>query len=372
MKIIHFCKGYPPDTVGGMETAVKELACSTSNLGLDVEVICPTRNLRDRIEIISGIKIYFCRTYLRLAGMPVSSAMFFHMRRLIERGDILHYHFPYPLLDIVHLSTSSKQPSIVTYHSDIVRQKRLLHVYKPIMHRFLRSMDKIVVTSPEYRVTSEVLSRYTENTQVIPIGLDKSRYPTATPGKVRYWRNRIGHKFFLFVGVLRPYKGLMVFLEAVKTSKCSVVLAGAGVLEKHLRDAVSDEQISNIELVGQVSDEDKAALLSLCHGVILPSTLRSEAFGISLLEGAMFGKPLISCDLGTGTSYINKDKITGIVVPPGDPYALGSAMEFLWDHPAEAAAMGARGALRYEAEFTAKTMANSYMKLYTEIIDSSH
>ena len=73
-----------------------------------------------------------------------------------------------------------------------------------------------------------------------------------------------------------------------------------------------------------------------------PSHLRSEAFGISLLEGAMFGKPMISSEIGTGTSYINIAGETGLVVPPNAPQALHEAMRQLWEHPEQAAQMGAR------------------------------
>jgi glycosyltransferase involved in cell wall biosynthesis len=74
--------------------------------------------------------------------------------------------------------------------------------------------------------------------------------------------------------------------------------------------------------------------------VAFPSHLRSEAFGISLLEGAMYGKPMISSEIGTGTTYINIDQQTGLVVPPSDPQALREAMRTLWDDPQLAQEMG--------------------------------
>ena len=53
----------------------------------------------------------------------------------------------------------------------------------------------------------------------------------------------------------------------------------------------------------------------------------------------MYGKPLISSEIGTGTSYININNETGIVVPPCDPTGLRQAMDYLWDNPIEAAVM---------------------------------
>lgn len=76
----------------------------------------------------------------------------------------------------------------------------------------------------------------------------------------------------------------------------------------------------------------------------------------------MFGKPLISSEIGTGTSYINiAGETAGLVVPPNDASALRAhAMQHLWEHPAQAAAMGQRAALRFEKHFTATRMIHAY------------
>src|SRR5690606_23534758 len=98
--------------------------------------------------------------------------------------------------------------------------------------------------------------------------------------------------------------------------------------------------VHNIHFLGQLSEEDKTVLLMLCYAFVFPSHLRSEAFGLSLLEAAMFGKPMISCEIGTGTSYINYMNNTGYVVPPADSLALANAMQFFLDHPEQVAVMG--------------------------------
>ncbi len=97
--------------------------------------------------------------------------------------------------------------------------------------------------------------------------------------------------------------------------------------------------------------------------------MRSEAFGISLLEGAMFGKPMISSEIGTGTSYINIHDETGLVVPPSDPEAFREAMRTLWDNPAQAQAMGARAEARYRQLFTSEEMGHKWVRLYEELLE---
>jgi len=168
---------------------------------------------------------------------------------------------------------------------------------------------------------------------------------------------------------MRYYKGLHILLEALQGTDLRVVIVGAGPLQQQLiRQAASLGVSRNLVFLGHVSEEDKIALLELCYGVVFPSHLRSEAFGVSLLEGAMFGKPLISSEIGTGTSYININEDTGLVVPANDPPALRRAMQRLWCDPLHASTMGARALARYCELFTAQEMARRYAELYRKVL----
>lgn len=271
-------------------------------------------------------------------------------------------------MDLVHLVTKVRKPAVVTYHSDIVRQKQLLKLYKPLKHKFLASVDRIVATSPNYAITSEVLARYREKISVIPIGLDKTSYPAPSRELVEQWRKRVGSRFFLFVGMIRYYKGLHILLDAVRDTPFPVVIVGTGPVEDELKAQARRLGLNNVYFLGTLPEADKVALLELSYTMVFPSHLRSEAFGVSLLEGAMYRKPLICSEIGTGTSYINIDAETGIVVPPGDPAALREAMWTLWNDPALAASMGEKAEARYCELFTAQQMACSYAALYHDVV----
>jgi glycosyltransferase involved in cell wall biosynthesis len=244
----------------------------------------------------------------------------------------------------------------------------LLKFYRPLKRKFLASMDRIVATSPNYLATSDVLGKFANKVVVIPIGLDKATYPALMPDRLQYWRDKVGCKFFLFVGVIRYYKGLHILLEAAKGTNCHIVIVGAGPIEQELKIKATELGFHNIHFLGFLPDEDKVALLELCYGMVFPSHLRSEAFGISLLEGAMYGKPMISCEIGTGTTFINIADETGLVVPPSDPLALRQAMRYLWEHPEEAAEMGRRAEDRYWKYFTGNQMVMSYVDLYKNLV----
>jgi rhamnosyl/mannosyltransferase len=212
-----------------------------------------------------------------------------------------------------------------------------------------------------------VLARYKEKVSVIPIGLDKGTYPVPSSERLAYWRDRLAPKFFLFVGVIRYYKGLHILIEAAQGTDYPIMIVGAGPIEEELKAQVEKLGITNVHFLGHLPDEDKVALLHLSYAVVFPSHLRSEAFGISLLEGAMYGKPMISSEIGTGTTFINIADETGLVVPPSDPLAMRQAMRYLWDHPEQAAEMGQRAEARYWQHFTADQMVEAYVKLYREL-----
>jgi rhamnosyl/mannosyltransferase len=368
MRVLHFYKTYYPDSVGGIEQTIRQMCVGTGRLGVTNTVLSLSREKNLVPIVLEGHTVHRVPLDFEFLSNTCSVASLGALSRLAQEADVVHYHFPWPFMDLAHFVARVNKPTVVTYHSDIVRQKKLLRLYKPLKQRFLRSVDAIVATSPNYMESSEVLGRYRDKTRIITYGLDQSTYPQPGPALLAYWRQRIGPKFFLFVGVLRYYKGLHVLLEAVAGTDYPVVIVGAGPEEAALKAQAARLGLTNVLFVGAVGEEDKVALLTLCYAMAFPSHLRSEAFGISLLEGAMFGKPLISCEIGSGTTYINIDGETGLVTPPADAQALRAAMRTLWDNPRMAREMGARAAARFEATFTAEKMAASYADLYSEVV----
>lgn len=368
MKVLHFYKTAFPDSMGGVEQVINQIARGANKLGVQTEVLSLTPLHGTQTIEIDGYLSHRAKLDLEIASTGFSVSAFWHFSQLAKKADVIHYHFPWPFMDLVHFATIAKKPTVVTYHSDIIKQRHLLKLYSPLMHRFLASVDRIVATSPNYLSTSDVLANFSDKVSVIPIGLDKVTYPIAMQDHLQYWSERIGSKFFLFVGVLRYYKGLHILMEAAQGLDYPIVIVGAGPIELELHTQAKLLGLNNIHFLGQLSNEDKVALLTLCYGVLFPSHLRSEAFGISLLEGAMYGKPMISSEIGTGTTFINITDVTGLVVPPSDPIALRQAMKYLWEHPKEATEMGKCAEERYWKHFTAEKMVRSYVNIYSDLI----
>jgi len=368
MRVLHFYKTYYPDTVGGIEQVIRQMCVGTGRLGVTNTVLSLSREKNLRPIAFEGHTVHRVPLDFEIASNACSVASLGALARLAREADVVHYHFPWPFMDLAHFVARVRKPTVVSYHSDIVRQKNLLRLYQPLKHRFLRSVDAIVAASPNYLASSPVLARYADKTRVITYGLDQASYPQPDPAKLAYWRERVGPKFFLFVGVLRYYKGLHVLLDAVAGTDYPVVIVGAGPEEAALKAQAARLGLKNVLFTGAVEEDDKMALLTLAYAMAFPSHLRSEAFGVSLLEGAMCGKPMISCEIGTGTTYINVDGETGLVVAPGDAAALRAAMRTLWNDTALARTMGHRAAQRFEQVFTSEQMAAGYTALYREVL----
>ncbi|MFJ4157036.1 glycosyltransferase [Pseudomonas sp. NPDC089752] len=368
IKVLHFFKTYYPDSMGGIEQVIFQIAEGGRAQGIDSQVLYLSPRGAARNEPVANHLTHRAKLDLHVASTGFSLSALKDFTELARQADIVHYHFPWPYMDLVHFIARLNKPTVVSYHSDIVKQKWLLKLYQPLMNRFFSSVDSVVASSPNYAAHSPVLTHFKDKVSIIPYGLDRSTYPKASAQKLAYWRERLGERFFLFVGALRYYKGLDYLLQAAKLNGLPVVIMGGGFLEAQLKQQAADLGLGHVHFLGGLPDEDKAALLELCYGFVFPSHLRSESFGISLLEAAMYGKPLISCEMGSGTTFINLADQTGLVVPPRDGPALARAMQRLWDEPGLAQAMGAAALQRFEAVFTAPAMAASYAELYRSLL----
>ncbi|MBZ9894927.1 glycosyltransferase [Mesorhizobium sp. BR1-1-6] len=367
MKVLHFFKTYWPDTFGGVERTIHAIAQSTASRGIETEVLSLSRAPNENTQHLDGHMARKAKLDFELASTGFSLEVFRKFGALAGKADLIHYHFPWPFMDMVHFQSRHGKPTIVTYHSDIVKQRLLLPLYRPLMLRFLRDVDAIVATSPNYLKSSPVLRGLEGKSTIIPIGIDETDYPTPTEADNRWCQAAVAEPFVLFVGVLRYYKGLDVLVQAADRVRCKIVIAGSGPIEERLKLQAKTLRRNNVIFLGEVAERHKMALLHNCLGFVFPSNQRSEAYGLSLVEAAMCGKPMISCEIGTGTSYVNKAGETGLVVPPSDPACLAEAINQVVDSPVEAANWGRAARDRYVRLFTADRMGKAYAELYHQL-----
>jgi O-antigen biosynthesis rhamnosyltransferase len=368
LNILHVYKTYYPYSFGGVEQLIYQLAEGMFKYNVCSDVLTLSKN-SNHSKQIANHTVYYAKLNFEYASTGMSFSAIQQFRQLIKKADIIQYHFPWPFADIMHLTSFTKKPCILTYHADIIKQKHLLKLYSPVMHLFLNKVNKIVCTSPNYLASSEILQKYQHKTEVIPIGIsvDISTDKILSQPKA-LWHHKLIQPFFLFVGVLRYYKGLFVLLEAAKHVNMLIVIAGNGPQEEALKNKAHELQLKNILFVGEVSEQDKYDLIKLCYAFVFPSNIRTEAFGISLLEAAMHGKAMISCEIGAGMSYINIHNETGLNIPPDNVDALVHAMLTLQNNPELTKLFGQAAQKRAQNLFTVEQMCHKYYQLYSTLV----
>nr|WP_315239712.1 glycosyltransferase [uncultured Albidiferax sp.] len=371
MKVLHVYRTYFPDPPGGLQEAIRQICLATGSFGVESKVFTlspqplPKRLVRPEAVTVRSLS-WAAPASCDLGG--ADSVREFY--RLQKWADVVHLHFPWPFADVLNLFKASDKPAVMTYHSDIVRQQVLNRLYGPLMRRTMRAMSAVIATSPAYAKSSPVLKRDVPSGRLrtIPLGIvDKPEAAAGFAGQSAGGDYGVHQPFVLALGVLRYYKGLHTLVHAARQISGNIVIAGSGPEDANLKELAKQLGVTNIFFAGQVTDAQKTELLHQCTALVLPSHLRSEAFGMVLVEAAMFSKPMVCCEVGSGTSYVNLDGVTGWVVPPESPSELANACNRIFEDPVLAKAMGMAARARYEDLFSGVALGRAYSDLYREV-----
>ncbi|HZG42231.1 MAG TPA: glycosyltransferase, partial [Longimicrobium sp.] len=280
-------------------------------------------------------------------------------------ADVVHLHHPNPTGVLSYLASGSRAPLVVTYHSDIVRQRVLKTLFAPVQHHFLRRAHAIVASSPDYAASSPVLRRHAGRVRVIPFGIRPDEAGTPDAAAVAALRERHGPRVVLAVGRLVYYKGFDYLVRSMDSVDGHLVIVGDGPMREELeRLAVEHGVAGRVTLAGRV--ESVASHYAAADVFALPATARSEAFGLVQLEAMAAGLPVVNTQIPSGVPFVSRDGQTGLTVPPRDPAALAAAITRLLDDAALRARLGRAARERVAAEFGAERMARDTLALYHE------
>lgn len=368
MRVLQIYKDYFPPVLGGIERHINLLSKGLVNNGFDVNVLVSNDCLKLERSIIDGVKVTKAPECGRVVSAPLNPTLPGLIKELSTDSDILHFHLPNPTAVCALLLSRIDKPIVATYHSDIIRQARIKKVYWPIQKRFLNNIDAIIATSPNYINSSKVLRRYKQKCCVIPLGVDTQQYENYPEQQIIKKMKDCNGRTVLFVGKLRYYKGLNVLIEAMQHVNGNLVIVGDGPFRKKYEKEIKVKKVANkIKLVGAIQEHKLQEYFNSCKVFVLPSTLRSEAFGIVLTEAMVCGKPVISTELGTGTSFVNLHKKTGLVVPPNDSKKLSQAINYLLDNKKINEQYGKNAQKRIIKEFNLEKMIATTIDIYKKV-----
>jgi rhamnosyl/mannosyltransferase len=372
IRVLQVNKLYPPH-IGGVEQVTRLLAEGLNQRrDMQVRVLVCGEGLGTVRETVNGVELTRVGSLGRVRSEPIAPAFPLHLRR--AEADIYNFHAPFPLGELSGLMLGKERAVVTWYHSDVVRQRISLALYRPLLRRFLKRSRAIIVSSPNLIESSPFLKPLAHRCRVVHFGVDTGRFrPTE---RVLEGASRIRERYgdagglVLFVGRLVYYKGLAYLVEAMRDVDASLLILGAGPLRKELEKRIEALGMSGrVRFAPRAEDEEMPSYYHACDLLVLPSTARSEAFGLVLLEAQACGKPVISTELGTGTSYANLDGITGLVVPPGDSGALSGAVKRLLEDPVLREDLGSRGRQRVMEEFNLSSMLDGVANIYREVME---
>ncbi len=361
LRVLHVGKFYPPHH-GGMESHVETL-CRELAADVDVEVLVSADGPRTIRETVDGVPVTRIGTVATLASASVNPGMARAIRR--AGADVVHFHHPNPTAVLSYLASGRRGPLVVTYHSDIIRQRVLGALFEPVLHRFLRGADAILASSPDYARSSPVLRAHADRVRIVPFGIRARAFEDADPAEVARLRARYGPRMVLAVGRLVYYKGFDYLIRAMQAVDGRLVILGDGPLRAPLAALAAQLDVADrVTLAGAVPE--LAPYYHAADVFALPAVARSEAFGLVQLEAMAAGLPVVNTRIDSGVPFVSRDGESGITVPPADVQALAGALGRLLDAPALRARLGEGARARVHRAFGLDRMVANTLALYRE------
>lgn len=374
MRVLQFGRYDFDQTKGGVQFYAELIA---RYMGPDVQMDQLVSGAGPRTlvkQTTNGMKVAVASFGL-FASVPISPTFFYWAWKLLRTRDyqVLHLNFPDPLSLLTVLLLAPRQPVVVTWHADIVRQKRLVKFYQPLVRYFMKRVSRVLVATPRHLESCPQLQEMKMESRltVTPFGIEEKRFELTEERKqkVAQLREKYKGSFLLFaMGRHVYYKGFEYLIDAMKElPNCHLVLGGSGPLTEELK-ARSDQ--SRISFVGSLSFEDLVVHLHACDLFCFPSVDKTEAFGYAQVEAMICGKAVVGSDLQNGVSFVNLNEETGLTVPPRDVAALVKAIRRLQENPDLLQKLSQQAQARALREFTAQKTADRTKKVYAELIST--
>lgn len=396
-------KYYPPH-IGGIEFHVRDLAEGLVAAGHNVKVLVANDGPDLVVETINGVQVLRAPRGFEVASTPIAAGFASYLKKAARESDIVHFHFPYPWGEIAWWGYQSPVPYVVTYHTDIVRQKRALALYKPFLKWFLKHADAIIASSPQMIQNSEYLAPHRDKCVQINFGLKLDHIASeeaaergaelraellagraaatagaasapgvaapapATPDLPAAVYDPSHRAIVLFVGRLVYYKGVDVLVRSMPEVDAEFVCIGTGPLkDEMLALATSLGVADRLHILDPVDEDTLAGWYHAADVLALPSVERSEAFGLVQIEAHAAGTPTISSDLPTGVVYANKYGETGFTVPVGDPQWLAKGLNLIIKNDPLREVLGAHARERALTEFNIEQMVDRTVDVYRDV-----
>lgn len=318
-RILHIGKYFPPHR-GGMETVLRDqMNMQTRDEGLEVAAVVHSseRCFTDTVEVTElGYRVRRSARWLTTIFAPISPFFWWSVIKEIRRLDPDEIKIHMPNLSafwLLLVPSARSREWFILWHSDVVASphhwglKVLYWLYKPLERALLQRADKVAATSPPYLESSQPLQLFSDKCVVEHLRLDERRLPSWAKEAQQPARGATEGIRLLCVGRLTYYKDFGTAIKAVAiTPSAQLHIVGDGEQALELKNLATELGVdSRVTFLGAIGDESLWQEYVWCDALCLPSMERTEAFGLVILEAAIFGKPsLVANTRGSGMEWV--------------------------------------------------------------------
>ena len=293
-----------------------------------------------------------------------------NMKKAIRRNDIIHIHmskngsFYRKALFVKEAKKQHKKIIIHIHSSQFMQFYNTSNKYaKKYIRSILNKADKVIVLSEFwYNTFDEIVSK--EKLVVLPNGITRTQY----------YDKEYDDQNILFLGRLTELKGIYDLMLAFNIvlgayPHAHLYIGGKGE-DDNCKTKCEELDITNrVSFCGWVSGDKKEKLLQQCSIFVLPSY--TEGMPVSLLEAMSFGCSCIATNVG-GVPDIIEDKVNGLLVRPGKPDELSSAISELLSDIKMKKQLGKKALNKYLNEYDENKIVNKMIELYNEVSEGKN
>lgn len=327
VRVLQIGKFYPPYLYGGIETVSSSLHIALQNSDeVRVEFLgfLPKGYKKD----IQKDGIYLCKTNIDRFSTQFSWSFLKKWISIKDDFDVIFINLPHPVANIaVSLFPPKKAKVILYWHSDIIKQKKLLYFYKPLLKRLIKKSALVAAPTSIHLTESDFSEYFKGKEKVLPFVLN---YKTE---KADYKLTVEGKKIIFSCGRLIYYKGFDVLIEAAKFLDPSTVvyISGSGPLKNDLTRLIKENDLEDkVKLLGKLSYEELCQMYKDCYLYCFPSNERGEMMGLVQYEALSVGKPIVSTNIPrSGAPTLNIEGRTGFRVPINEPRLMAESINKL-------------------------------------------
>ncbi|MCE3076560.1 glycosyltransferase [Chryseobacterium gwangjuense] len=376
MRILQLGKFYP--IKGGVEKVMYDLILGLSKRMIYCDMLCASEKKATKQEIIefnAFSKIIVEPSIIELAKTKISLKLVSKLKEIAGRYDIIHIHHPDPMSTLALFMSGYKGKVILHWHSDIIAQKKLLLLYKPLQNWLLKRADLILTTSPNYLEYSEDLKKYKRKCKILPIGIEDISLCSDSEAVRRIKEKYKNKKIIFSLGRLVHYKGFEYLINAADylNDDYVILIGGEGPLKSNLQDLINQKNYSSkVELLGYLDNASLYSYYNACDLFCLSSIEKTEAFAIVQIEAMAFGKPVIATKIyGSGVPWVNEDGYSGINVEPRNSEGIGKTIVKILQNSENYNKFSMNARKRYIENFSIDIMIDNCLKFY-EILEKTH